>query len=86
MMRETIWKFQTKAGVEIGVASTKAFTTQLLGLYLLALSLSKLGNGSEKIENRAKEILTTSIQRLANSVSSEIFSTKFFEDRGMTFT
>ena len=31
--------------------------------------------GGEKIEKRAKEILTTSIHRLANSVSSEIFST-----------
>ena len=38
MMRETLWKFQTKAGTEIGVASTKAFTTQLVGLYLLALA------------------------------------------------
>ncbi|MFA6269749.1 MAG: ribonuclease Y [Candidatus Paceibacterota bacterium] len=32
-------------------------------------------DGSEKIEAKAKEILTTSIQRLANSVSSEVFST-----------
>lgn len=31
--------------------------------------------GSEKLESKAKEILTTSIQRLANSVSSEVFST-----------
>lgn len=31
--------------------------------------------GQEKLENRAKEILTTSIQRLASSVSSDLFST-----------
>jgi glucosamine--fructose-6-phosphate aminotransferase (isomerizing) len=31
----------THAGPEIGVASTKAFTTQLVGLYLLALTLAK---------------------------------------------
>ena len=31
----------TRAGVEIGVASTKAFTTQLTALYLLALTLAK---------------------------------------------
>jgi glucosamine--fructose-6-phosphate aminotransferase (isomerizing) len=41
MVRETEWHFLTKAGVEIGVASTKAFTTQLLALYLLTVSLAK---------------------------------------------
>jgi glucosamine--fructose-6-phosphate aminotransferase (isomerizing) len=41
MVRETNWHFLTKAGAEIGVASTKAFTTQLLALYLLAVSLAK---------------------------------------------
>ena len=32
-------------------------------------------NGEERLENKAKEILTTSIQRLANSVSPDIFTT-----------
>ena len=41
MLRETNWHFLTKAGAEIGVASTKAFTTQLLALYLLAISIAK---------------------------------------------
>jgi glucosamine--fructose-6-phosphate aminotransferase (isomerizing) len=41
MVRETDWHFLTKAGAEIGVASTKAFTTQLLALYLLAVSVAK---------------------------------------------
>jgi len=41
MVRETKYCFLTHAGTEIGVASTKAFTTQLVGLYLLALSLAK---------------------------------------------
>jgi glucosamine--fructose-6-phosphate aminotransferase (isomerizing) len=35
-------KFMTRAGPEIGVASTKAFTTQLAGLFLLTLVLAKL--------------------------------------------
>ena len=43
MMRETRLQFLTHAGVEIGVASTKAFTTQLVALFLLALVLAKLG-------------------------------------------
>ncbi|QWE04420.1 glutamine--fructose-6-phosphate transaminase (isomerizing) [Polynucleobacter sp. JS-JIR-II-50] len=41
MVRETDWHFLTKAGAEIGVASTKAFTTQLLALYILAVSIAK---------------------------------------------
>jgi glutamine---fructose-6-phosphate transaminase (isomerizing) len=42
MMRMTELSFLTHAGVEIGVASTKAFTTQLTALFLLALTLAKL--------------------------------------------
>jgi glucosamine--fructose-6-phosphate aminotransferase (isomerizing) len=42
MMRMTRLQFLTHAGVEIGVASTKAFTTQLTALFLLALTLAKL--------------------------------------------
>ena len=42
MVRETQLQFLTRAGIEIGVASTKAFTTQLAGLFLLALVLAKL--------------------------------------------
>ncbi len=34
--------FYTKAGAEIGVASTKAFTTQLVALFVLCLTLAKL--------------------------------------------
>ena len=42
LMRMTRLQFLTHAGVEIGVASTKAFTTQLTGLFLLALTVAKL--------------------------------------------
>jgi glucosamine--fructose-6-phosphate aminotransferase (isomerizing) len=41
MVRESALQFLTRAGVEIGVASTKAFTTQLVALYLLANVLAK---------------------------------------------
>jgi glutamine---fructose-6-phosphate transaminase (isomerizing) len=41
MVRECKLAYITRAGVEIGVASTKAFTTQLAGLYLLTLALAK---------------------------------------------
>ena len=39
MVRECKLSYVTRAGVEIGVASTKAFTTQLAGLFLLTLTL-----------------------------------------------
>jgi glucosamine--fructose-6-phosphate aminotransferase (isomerizing) len=42
MVRQTALTFLTRAGAEIGVASTKAFTTQLVGLFLLTLALAKL--------------------------------------------
>ena len=42
MVRQTALHFLTRAGIEIGVASTKAFTTQLAALFLLALTLAKL--------------------------------------------
>jgi glucosamine--fructose-6-phosphate aminotransferase (isomerizing) len=42
MVRLTKLKYLTRAGIEIGVASTKAFTTQLTALFLLTLVLAKL--------------------------------------------
>ncbi len=42
MVRECQLAYITRAGVEIGVASTKAFTTQLVGLFLLTLALAQV--------------------------------------------
>jgi len=41
MVRECVLSYITRAGVEVGVASTKAFTTQLVALFLLALTLAQ---------------------------------------------
>jgi len=41
MVRECKLAYVTRAGAEIGVASTKAFTTQLAGLFLLTLALAQ---------------------------------------------
>jgi len=41
MVRETSLGIATRAGPEIGVASTKAFTTQLVALYLLAHAIAR---------------------------------------------
>ncbi|HEX7270862.1 MAG TPA: glutamine--fructose-6-phosphate transaminase (isomerizing) [Casimicrobiaceae bacterium] len=42
MVRQTALTYLTRAGPEIGVASTKAFTTQLVALFVLSLTLAKL--------------------------------------------
>jgi glucosamine--fructose-6-phosphate aminotransferase (isomerizing) len=41
LVRESDLTFLTKAGVEIGVASTKAFTTQLVGLMMMTLAIGQ---------------------------------------------
>lgn len=49
LVRESDFVFLTRAGVEIGVASTKAFTTQLAALLMLAAVLCR--------DNRARDVL-----------------------------
>ena len=51
LVRESDLVFLTKAGPEIGVASTKAFTTQLLGLLMLTLVLGRNHGLSSTAEN-----------------------------------
>jgi glutamine---fructose-6-phosphate transaminase (isomerizing) len=58
LVRATGLRFLTRAGPEIGVASTKAFTTQLASLLLLALTLAKVrGKLSESREGECLEAL-----------------------------
>ena len=53
MVRECEMAYITRAGVEIGVASTKAFSTQLVGLFLLTLALAQVrGHLSAEQEER----------------------------------
>ncbi|MDO8449882.1 glutamine--fructose-6-phosphate transaminase (isomerizing) [Rhodoferax sp.] len=53
MVRECELAYITRAGIEIGVASTKAFTAQLAGLFLLTLALAQArGRLSESEEAR----------------------------------
>ena len=66
MVRECQLAYITRAGVEIGVASTKAFTTQLAGLFLLTLALaqakSRLSPGQEVVHLKAMRHLPVAIQ------------------------
>lgn len=51
LVRESDLAFMTRAGTEIGVASTKAFTTQLVGLAMMTLALGK-HNGMSTAKQR----------------------------------
>jgi glucosamine--fructose-6-phosphate aminotransferase (isomerizing) len=66
MVRECRFAFLTRAGAEIGVASTKAFTTQLVGLFLLALALAqvrgRLSEAQEQEHLRALRHLPVAVQ------------------------
>ncbi|RYF37003.1 MAG: glutamine--fructose-6-phosphate transaminase (isomerizing), partial [Comamonadaceae bacterium] len=66
MVRECKLAYITRAGVEIGVASTKAFTTQLAGLFLLTLALAqvrgKLTDAEEAEHLKAMRHLPTALQ------------------------
>jgi len=89
--------FYTRAGAEIGVASTKAFTTQLVALFTLALTLAKLrGRLDKKQEAQYMEDLRHlpgSVQHALNlepqiKLWAERFSTKshaLFLGRGVHY-
>ncbi len=51
LVRESDFAFMTRAGVEIGVASTKAFTTQLCAMLMLVTALGK----QKKLIDQARE-------------------------------
>ena len=76
LARESEHVLFTNAGPEIGVASTKAFTTQLAGLMLLAMSIAKsLNKDKEQRKNLAYELrnLPKVIEETLN-LSDEILS------------
>jgi glucosamine--fructose-6-phosphate aminotransferase (isomerizing) len=89
--------FHTRAGAEIGVASTKAFTTQLAALFILTLALAK-AKGRLTPEAEAKHLdalrhLPGSVQHALNlepqiKIWSERFATKedaLFLGRGIHY-
>jgi len=59
LVRESDLAFMTKAGAEIGVASTKAFTTQLVGLMMMTLAIGQHhGMPNEKQAEIAQALMT----------------------------
>jgi glucosamine--fructose-6-phosphate aminotransferase (isomerizing) len=96
LARESEHVLFTNAGPEIGVASTKAFTTQLAGLILLAMSIAKsLGADKELRKNLANDLrllpeiiketlkLSDEIMEIVPSIADK--NNALFLGRGMFF-
>lgn len=76
LVRESDFAFMTRAGIEIGVASTKAFTTQLTCLLLLNIAIGRLqGHLSEEQE----QSIIQALQRLPAQVESALVFDKDIE-------
>jgi glucosamine--fructose-6-phosphate aminotransferase (isomerizing) len=72
LVRETGLRLLTQAGIEVGVASTKAFTTQLAALYWLALALGRArGRLDAEHESAAVENLRTLPRLMAQAMALE---------------
>ncbi len=69
IVRMTELLFLTRAGTEIGVASTKAFTTQLVVQFLLALTLAKL-RGKLSAKDEAKWL--TALRHLPGAIQGAL--------------
>jgi glucosamine--fructose-6-phosphate aminotransferase (isomerizing) len=97
LVRESDLTLLTQAGREIGVASTKAFTTQLVGLLLLTLSLGQVrGTLGKGVETELVEELRRLPTRLGEALAmdstvekvAELFAEKhhtLFLGRGAQF-
>jgi glucosamine--fructose-6-phosphate aminotransferase (isomerizing) len=75
--RETEGTIYTHAGPEIGVASTKAFTTQLVALYLLALKLAEVRQTLSEADRRAH---IEALMQLPQAVEGALKASRAMED------
>ncbi|WP_038173672.1 MULTISPECIES: glutamine--fructose-6-phosphate transaminase (isomerizing) [Vibrio] len=82
LVRESDIAFMTRAGVEIGVASTKAFTTQLAALLMLVTALGKQQNRISK--EKEKEIVTA-LHALPKQIESALSFEKDIEELATDF-
>ncbi len=69
LIRQTDLRFLTRAGPEIGVASTKAFTTQLASLLLLTVTLAKMRN---KLSVEHEQQMIKALRHLPAAVQSSL--------------
>jgi len=76
LVRSSDLVFMTRAGPEIGVASTKAFTTQLIGLLLLTIVLARKNGLSETKEQQ----MVSALEKLPFEINKALQLNKTIED------
>ena len=82
LVRETDFYFITKAGVEMGVASTKAFTTQLVAFLLLTVALTK---SKRLISEKDEQNIFTSLKRTPSLIEHVLSLDKDIERLSFDF-
>lgn len=75
LVREADIAFMTRAGVEMSVASTKAFTTQLVALLLFTISLAKMHNSHPMVEHT----LLTELEALPTKIKEALVLNRALE-------
>ncbi len=89
LVRESELTLMTRAGPEIGVASTKAFTTQLIALLMLVVALGKRrGLSEDKIKTLFQQVQSLPVlieSILQNKVAIEAWAEAFTEQKNAIF-
>jgi glucosamine--fructose-6-phosphate aminotransferase (isomerizing) len=81
LVRESDLAFMTLAGAEIGVASTKAFTTQLTAFLMLTLALGKFNELAESNEQK----IIAAIKTLPSKIEEALSTAELIEDLAEEF-
>lgn len=76
LVRESDLAFMTRAGTEIGVASTKAFTTQLTALLMLVTALGKI---KDHVDRDQEARIVHALHRLPNDIEQALLLDKQIE-------
>ncbi|WP_342608044.1 glutamine--fructose-6-phosphate transaminase (isomerizing) [Vibrio tritonius] len=82
LVRESDIAFMTRAGTEIGVASTKAFTTQLAALLML---VAAIGKQKGTVNKETEKEIVTALHALPKQIESALGSEKEIEDLAKDF-
>ncbi len=81
MVRESDFTLLTRAGTEIGVASTKAFTAQLVSLMLLMVSIGK----AQGLDEAKEKAIAEALEHLPNEIQAALEQAEAIEDLSEQF-
>ena len=82
LIRESDLSYLTHAGPEIGVASTKAFTTQLVGLALLLTSIGKV---KKRLDENRETLIVKGLHQLPSLIINALTNEKEIEEIAQLF-